>query len=114
MTRDPLLKVYGHLHPAGEELERRLEAALASALRDNDDLPLLEREGDMLRISFEGSWFPEDDVLDVLRGAPLDGMAGKLDVLDMENWLLRRHELRGGSLETRSAPLNNVLAHSGH
>lgn len=111
--RDPLLKAYGHVYPANPALESALQTALADALPDNDDVPLLERDGDMLRISFEGSYFPEDEVVQTLKTAP-GPLEGKLDVLDLESWRLTRHAFRGGTLHTSAAPLNNVLDYSGH
>lgn len=111
--RDPLVKAYGHVYPAGAPLEDALRAALREALPDNDDVPLLERDGDMLRISFEGGYFPEEEVVSVLRTAP-GRTLGKLDVLDLENWCLTRHAFRDGRLHTSAAPLNNVLDYSGH
>ena len=48
--RDPLIKAYGHVYPADAVLEEALRTALADALPDTDDIPLLERDGDMLRI----------------------------------------------------------------
>lgn len=111
--RDPLVKAYGHVYPAGSPLEDALRAALREALPDNDDVPLLERDGDMLRISFEGSYFPEEEVVAVLRAAP-GTLRGKLDVLDLERWRLTRHAFRDGILHTSAAPLNNVLDYSGH
>lgn len=111
--RDPLVKAYGHVYPVGAPLEDALRAALREALPDNDDVPLLERDGDMLRISFEGGYFPEEEVVSVLRTAP-GRTLGKLDVLDLENWRLTRHAFRDGRLHTSAAPLNNVLDYSGH
>lgn len=111
--REPLFKVYGHVYPADAVLENALETALADALPDNDDVPLLERDGDILRISFEGSYFPEEEIVHVLRAAH-GSLEGKLDVLDMENWRLTRHAFQDGRLHSSSAPLNNVLDYSGH
>lgn len=111
--REPLVKAYGHVYPADAALEESLRAALRDTLPDNDDVPLLERDGDMLRISFEGSYFPEDDVVAALRAAP-GTLQGKLDVLDLENWRLTRHAFHDGRLRTGAAPLNNVLDYSGH
>lgn len=111
--RDPLIKAYGHVYPADAALEEALRAALADALPETDDIPLLERDGDMLRISFEGSYFPEDEAVAALRTAA--GMPqGKLDVLDLENWRMTRHAFRDGVLHSSAAPLNNVLDYSGH
>ena len=114
MNRQPLLKVYGHIYPVDDALYAALEAASADALPDEDDIPVLEREGDMARFSFEGAFFPVEDVLAVLREHLRPEHKGKLDVLDLEGWRLFRHAFVNGRIESHSAPLNNVLDYSGH
>lgn len=114
MSREPLLKVYGHVFPVNDALYEDLAHACADALPDADDIPVLERDGDMARISFEGVYFPEDEVLEALVRHLGPEHKGKLDVLDMEGWRLTRHVLAEGSVHSSSAPLNNVLDYSGH
>lgn len=114
MTRDPLCKVYGHVHPVTDALYAALEEAVASALADDPDEALLLREGDMARISFEGVYFPEDEVLAALRQHLAPDMQGKLDYLDIENWRMNRHRFVQGEVQSSSAPLNSVLDYSGH
>lgn len=69
--------------------------------------------GDMLRISFEGIWFPVEDVRNFLERYSGSGLDGKLDVLDLEAWRLIRMEFRDGIFRESAAPLNNVLDYSG-
>ena len=114
MSRQPLLKVYGHIYPVDDSLYAALETACANAMPDEDDIPVLERDGDMARISFEGAYFPLDDVLAALTAHVRAEHQGKLDVLDMEGWRLIRHTFAKGRIEVHSAPLNNVLDYSGH
>ena len=114
MSRLPLLKVYGHIYPADQALYTALQTACADALPDEDDIPVLERDGDMARISFEGTYFPVDDVLLALQAHIQPAHKGKLDVLDLEAWQLTRHSFAHGRIESHSAPLNNVLDYSGH
>ena len=64
MSREPLLKVYGHVFPVTDAFYEDLARACADALPDADDIPVLERDGDMARISFEGVYFPVDEVLE--------------------------------------------------
>ena len=52
--REPLLKVYGHVYPISDAFYADLDAACADALADDADEPVLCREGDMARVSFEG------------------------------------------------------------
>ena len=84
MSRQPLLKVYGHIYPVDDALYAALEHACADAMPDEDNLPVIERDGDMARVSFEGTYFPLDDVLDVLTTHVRAEHQGKLDVLDLE------------------------------
>ena len=62
------LKVYGHIYPASSSLENDLRQAVQTAIQDTIslDVPLVERENDLLRISFEGLYFPVEDVLEVI------------------------------------------------
>ena len=114
MSRQPLLKVYGHIYPVDDALYEALEKACADAMPDEDDIPVLERDGDMARFSFEGAYFPLDSVLEALTAHMQTGHQGKLDVLDMEEWRLIRHTFIQGRMDVHSAPLNNVLDYSGH
>ena len=112
MSQEVLLKVYGHLWPADAELQKALLTACADALPREELAVVLE--GDLCRLSFEGLYFPEEECLAVLRERIGPGQQGKLDVLDLEAWRLTRHIFTEGRIETGSAPLNNVLAYSGH
>ena len=114
MSRSPLLKVYGHVYPVNDDFYSALQQACADTMPDEDDVPVLERDGDMARISFEGMYFPVDDVLAALAAHLRPEHQGKLDVLDMEGWRLFRHTFTKGRIESHSAPLNNVLDYSGH
>lgn len=112
--RTPLCKVYGHIYPAETALEEAMRAAVASAVCDNDDIPLLERDGNMLRISFEGSYFPEEDLIPVIEAHLSSAHCGKIDILDLDAWQMTRYQFQNGVLSRRTAPLNNVLDYSGH
>ena len=114
MSRQPLLKVYGHIYPVDDRLYAALENACADAMPDEDDMPVLERDGDMARFSFEGAYFPVDEVVAVLTAHVQVEHQGKLDILDLEGWRLIRHTFVQGRVEEHSAPLNNVLDYSGH
>lgn len=114
MMSQPLLKVYGHISPADAVLYAALNDACASALVANDDVPLVELVGDLVRLSFEGAYFPVEDVVAVLEAHVRPEQEGKLDVLDLEAWKLIRYTVAQGHLERRSAPLNHVLDYAGH
>ena len=114
MSRDPLLKVYGHIYPVRREFYDALASACADALPDETDIPVIEMDGDMARISFEGAYFPVEETLEALTQGLLPEHKGKLDVLDMEGWRLTRHVFEAGQIKSSSASLNHVLDHSGH
>lgn len=71
-------------------------------------------EGDLLRISFEGLYFPVEETLAAVAARLRPDQTGKLDVLDLENWRLERHVFADGRISSGAAPLNNVLDFSGH
>ena len=112
--RQPPLKVYGHVYPIDDAFYAALAEACADAMPDTDDLPVLERDGDMARISFEGAYFPVEEALAAIRAHLRQEHQGKLDVLDLDGWRLHRHTFAQGGIESHSAPLNNVLDYSGH
>ena len=113
MNQDILLKVYGHIYPVDAEEYAALTAACAGAMPTTDDVPVLELDGDMARISFEGCYFPVDEVLVAIRARLRPQQCGKLDVLNLDAWRLTRHTFEGGAIHSHSAPLNNVLDYSG-
>lgn len=71
-------------------------------------------EDTLLRISFEGIYFPVEEVLAYIRKNIEPDWTGKLDVLDLEAWTLDRHVFESGAIHHGHAPLNNVLDYSGH
>lgn len=110
-----LIKVYGNLYPASPALCGILaDCCRAGCVSENDDTPVVELCGDLLRISYEGMFFPLDDVLESLMPRLTATMQGKIDYLDLENWTLTRHTINGTSLNVSSSPLNNVMDYSGH
>ena len=113
MSQPVLLKVYGNLYPADAADLEALARAAASCVREGPE-EVVTLEGDLLRISFEGLFFPVDEVLEALAAVLRPEQKGKLDVLDLEAWTLTRHLFADGRISSRSAPLNNVLDFSGH
>ena len=110
-----LVKIYGNLWPAPDGLLQTLEPLCAQAMtqEDDDGIPRVCQEGDLLRISFEGMWFPVDDVLAAIEAVLTPAQQGKLDVLDMDDGRLVRHTFANGVIEKRATSLNNVLDWSG-
>ncbi|MBR4741344.1 MAG: hypothetical protein IK079_00380, partial [Desulfovibrio sp.] len=101
--------------PVNRSFEEDLAQALSCAICDpiSADIPLLERESDMLRISFEGSYFPLDEVLAVFKAHLLPNHKGKLDVLDLDGWRITRFQFLSGHLSEKNNSLNSVLDYNG-
>ena len=107
-----LVKVYAGLHPADAACAEAVRQAGAAAFHDCGEAWLFQ-EGDVLRISFEGLYFPEDEVLAALEACLPAHAQGKMDVLDMEGWELRRYAREGGSFRLSRRGLNHVLEYAG-
>ena len=109
------LKVYGNIYPASSILENDLQQVLQTAIQDHIsfDIPLIEREKDLVRISFEGSYFPVDDVIEIITKHISSDQKGKLDVLDIANWQMTRYFFEQGQITSRTTSLNHVLDYSG-
>ena len=112
MSRDAILvKVYAGLHPADAACADSVRRAGTAALHGNGDAWLFH-ERDLLRISFEGLYFPEDEVIAALDAYLPAQAQGKLDVLDLEDWELRRYAREDGSFRMVRRDLNQVLEYS--
>ncbi|MDD2967138.1 MAG: hypothetical protein PHN64_06625 [Desulfovibrionaceae bacterium] len=116
MRESAHIKVYGHCYPAPASLYEALLALSGEAIGAEDsNIPVVEQEGDMVRLSFEGDYFPVEDMLQCLAAHLSPQCEGKVDVLDLDAWTLVRHSIVGA--EVHSAParsLNHVLDYSGH
>lgn len=99
------MKAYAGIHPLNADA---LEAVKA-VLRDWHIEDAVELTGDLLRISFEGDYFPGEDVAEALRPFLSQDSRGKLDVMDLDAWTLQRFFFDYGSLSTRMASLNQAL-----
>lgn len=109
-----LVKVYGNLYPVTASLYGQVqEVCRSGCIVENTDIPVVEQCGDLLRISYEGPFFPLDDLLESLAPRLEAGMQGKIDYIDLEDWTLTRHTIDGASLRVSSAPLNNIMDHAG-
>ena len=112
MRQEPC-KAYGNLHPANERILRALEAVFDTwglAV----DLELAGSDGALLRLSFEGVFFPEDDVVNAIRPFLTPQSTGKLDIINVEDWTLTRYMFDAGQLHRGQRDLNQVLEYSGH
>jgi hypothetical protein len=103
-----IVKVYAGLHPADAACADAVRRAGASAVHDSGEAWLFH-ERDLLRISFEGLYFPEDEVLAALEACLPARAQGKMDVLDLHGWELRRYAREDGSFRLFRRDLNHVL-----
>ncbi|MCQ2443968.1 MAG: hypothetical protein MJ061_00495 [Mailhella sp.] len=101
-----IVKAYGSLDPAGEEALEAVRGVLESWFIDAG---AVELEGDLLRISFEGDVFPDDEVVDALRPFLSDASRGKLDILDLEEWTLHRYFFTYGTVRDNKVTLDKAL-----
>lgn len=113
MSQPVLLKVYGSLHPADADTRAAVARACEGRMPAGQE-EAVTLEGDLLRIAFEGLYFPVEETLDAVAARLTPEQAGKLDVLDLEAWRLERHVFANGRITSGAAPLNNVLEFSGH
>ena len=109
--RNVLCKVYAAFFPVREI---RLETVKTAAMSSAGSEDWLFLEGDMLRISFEGAYFPLEEMLVALLAVLPPSAEGKLDYLDIERWKLLRHVFRNGGFDVSERDLNQVLDYSGH
>lgn len=113
MSQPVLLKVYANIWPVTRDILTALVPVLAQCLPEPEE-PVAAWNAKLLTISFEGIYFPAEEVLSILKTGLHEDSQGKLDIIDLENWRLQRTVFRNGSWRTNSAPLNNVLDYSGH
>lgn len=106
------MKVYGAFHPAPEQVDAALATLQPQIIGDS---PWFYRTNDMVNISYEGIWFPVDDILALLTQTLPPDAIGKMDVLDLDAWTLTRHQWHNGQFNSSPArDLNSVLDYSGH
>ncbi len=109
MRQEPI-KVFGHVTPA----DSRLLAVVCTVLESWHAEAELQLCGDVLSISYEGTFFPFDDVLDVLQPFLYENSVGKIDLIDMEAWTLTRAAIHGTTVSQTTRDLNTILDFSGH
>ena len=112
MTRT-LVKVYAAFAPASADVLAAVENAGREAM-GHEGTPWAFLEGNMLRISWEGLYFPLEDVLCALSATLARDAEGKLDYLDLEAWTLTRCTPQVGGFHSSTRSLNQILDYSGH
>lgn len=113
MTQPVLLKIYGHIYPATSIMFTELEKIAKQAM-PVPDCSVINIKDNLLTISFEGIWFPADEMIKTIQTHLKPEQTGKLDIIDIDAWMLTRYQIHDSSITHSSAHLNNVLAYSGH
>ncbi len=108
MAGDVIYKVYGAFFPVEKNVYCAVEKAGTDAISSLPE-PWLFYEKDMVRLSFEGLYFPYEEVLAALQGILPVQASGKLDVLLMQDWRLQRYIWKDGKFEIVSRSLNDML-----
>lgn len=105
MMASIIVKAYASLHPAGKEALEAVNRVLADWYLEG----AASLEGDLLRISHEGEYFPADEVAEAIRPLLTSASEGRLDFLDLEAWTLRRFFFHHGTVSVREASLDRAL-----
>ncbi len=113
MPHHIIIKVYGNIWPVNEDLMQALVPLMPFSEHVSAQ-DMLNLHNDLLTISFEGIYFPLDEVLEVMQAFLRKNSQGKLDYIDLEAWTLIRHEINGMSITSKTTSLNNVMDFSGH
>ncbi len=106
-----IIKVYGNLYPADAAMLKKLAVpGDAAALNMVQDQPILSLDGSILRLCFEGVYFPMEDFMDELQKKLQPGQQGKFDYFDLEEWRLTRWLVEDGKMgEAKVIPINNAM-----
>ena len=110
MASTIMVKVYGSICPASPALCAALQAIAQAAGAEGS----IEHEGDLLRIAYEGIYFPTEDIVEALPRHLTEQSEGRIDHIDFDAWLLTRHIIQDCTITESSRDLNNVLDFSGH
>ena len=103
--RPVIVKAYGSFYPASEDALDAVNAVLSSWFIED----AAERKKDMLVIGFEGDSFPDEEIIDCLKPFMSGETHGKLDVMDLEAWTLRRWIFSGREAKANTVTLNKAL-----
>ncbi len=88
--RPVIMKVYGNLYPVDKTCFEEVEQVLTAW--NIEDSVFYEK--DMVRISYEGEYFPCDEVSEILKSYHAETTEGKLDCMDLEEWTLARYSFK--------------------
>lgn len=110
--REVMTKVYGFLRPCGPQELQKLREALK--LMGDEAEGVLNLDGEIMNLGYEGCYFPLEDFLEALKPLLNQSSQGKVDYIDMEGWTLARYSIVDGLIIKSSRGLNDALSFSGH
>ncbi len=107
--RPVLAKVYGNLYPVPQDCYKFcFEILQRWNMEELDEIVFYEK--DMIRFSYEGDYFPCDEIVEVLKDFDNENTEGKLDCIDVEEWTLTRHFFnKNEEYRVNTASLNHAL-----
>jgi len=109
MRSEPI-KAFGGLSPATPQMLQAFQNVCEGWSVEVD----VELAGDLLRFSFEGVFFPMDDIIEALSPLLTEASTGRFDLLDIEGWSITRYTFAQGKVSHNTRDLNTVLDYSGH
>ena len=114
MSQPILLKVYASISGAAQGLADELREAVRDAVHaDESPAETVTEDGPLVLVAFEGLYFPVEEAAARIKRRLTSETAGKMDVLDLENWTITRFTFQGGFMQERSGSLNNALDFNG-
>ena len=110
------IKVHGSITNATSQLAEAATEILPSIVADASsyDEKIIDLDGSLLSIHFEGLYFMIDDFLAAISPHITQDMEGRIDYIDMDEWTMTRFWINKGMLSHNTADLNQVMDFSGH
>lgn len=97
--KDIIVKAYGWLEPADKESLQAVKPILQSWYIED----AMYLEDGALRLSYEGEYFPHEEIAEALYPFLNEQSKGKMDIIDLEAWTLQRY-----FFDTSLVIVNNV------
>lgn len=113
MSQPLLVKLYGNLYPATESMEVSFKHLCRDAFPVEAAKACISLQKDLLLISFEGIYFPKEELEAWIYSILQPNLCGKIDFLDLENWQMTRYLVTDGQLNIHTVSLNHVMDYSG-
>lgn len=69
-------------------------------------------QNDLIRINFEGIYFPIEETIEIIKPFLMPASQGKVDYIDIEEWISTRHTIQGMRIINSSNSLNAIMDYS--